>query len=109
MARRMRTIIRRRKRRALKYGLDIEGERRREAGFKEEIWRRRETEIDAEITRLRERCALLDSLLGEAIRHGYLNERECPPTGLAEAKAAVTDLDKFKNVLTDLDKFKDNP
>jgi hypothetical protein len=56
-------------------------------------------EKDVEITRLRERCALLDSLLGEAIRHKYIEESECSPTWLAEAKEAVTDLDKFKNVL----------
>jgi hypothetical protein len=54
-------------------------------------------EKDAEITRLRERSALPDCLLGETLRHGYLNERECPPTWLAEAMAAVTDLDKFKD------------
>ena len=58
----------------------------------------REPEKDAEITRLRERCALLDSLLGEALRHKYIDENECSPRWLAEAKEAVTDLDKFKDV-----------
>jgi hypothetical protein len=57
----------------------------------------REAEKDAEITRLRERCALLDSLLGEAIRHKYIDESACSPSWLAEAKEAVTDLDKFKD------------
>jgi hypothetical protein len=50
----------------------------------------------AEITRLRERCALLDSLLGEALRHKYIDESACSPTWLAEAKNAVTDVEKFK-------------
>jgi hypothetical protein len=54
-------------------------------------------EKNAEITRLRERCALLDSLLGEALRHKYIDESECSPRWLAEAKEAVTDLDKFKD------------
>jgi peptidoglycan hydrolase CwlO-like protein len=44
----------------------------------------------AEIQRLRERVALLNSLLGEALRHGYLNASACSPTWLAEARKAVT-------------------
>lgn len=54
-----------------------------------------ESEKDTEIARLRERGALLDSLLGEALRHKYIDESTCSPAWLAEAKAAVTDLDKF--------------
>ena len=49
-----------------------------------------ESEKDAEIARLRERCALLDSLLGEALRHKYIDESECSPSWLAEARSAVT-------------------
>jgi hypothetical protein len=56
-------------------------------------------EKDAEITRLRERAALLDSFLGEALRHKYIDESECSPRWLVEAKEAVTDLDKFKNTI----------
>jgi hypothetical protein len=44
----------------------------------------------AEIARLRERCALLDSLLVEALRHKYIDESECSPRWLAEARSAVT-------------------
>ena len=33
-----------------------------------------ESEKDQEIARLRERCALLDSLLGECLRHQYYDE-----------------------------------
>ena len=36
-----------------------------------------ESEKNAEIVRLRERCALLESLLGEGIRHHYFNEPVC--------------------------------
>ena len=36
-----------------------------------------ESEKNAEIVRLRERCALLESLLGEGIRHHYFNEAVC--------------------------------
>jgi hypothetical protein len=55
--------------------------------------------LDEEVTRLREGVALLDQLLGEALRHKYIDESKCSPSWLAEAKAAVTDLDKFKDVL----------
>jgi hypothetical protein len=47
-------------------------------------------EKDQELARLRERCALLDSLLGEALRHKYIDESACPATWLAEAKNAVS-------------------
>jgi hypothetical protein len=33
-----------------------------------------ESEKDQEVTRLRERCALLDSLLGECLRHRYYDD-----------------------------------
>ena len=36
-----------------------------------------ESEKNAEIVRLRERCALLESLLGEGIRNHYFNEAVC--------------------------------
>jgi hypothetical protein len=50
-----------------------------------------ESEKDLEIAWLRERCALLDSLLGEALRHNYIDESACSPTWLLEAMDAVTD------------------
>jgi hypothetical protein len=46
-------------------------------------------EADAEIARLKERCALLDSLLVEVLRSGYLNETACSPSWLREARNAV--------------------
>jgi hypothetical protein len=46
-------------------------------------------EADAEIARLKERCALLDSLLVEVLRSGYLNETACSPSWLREARKAV--------------------
>ena len=36
-----------------------------------------ESEKNAEIVRLRERCALLESLLSEGIRHHYFHEAVC--------------------------------
>jgi hypothetical protein len=62
-----------------------------------------ESEKDAEIARLRTRCALLDSLLGEALRHKYIDESACSPRWLAEARAAVTDLEKFKDLNSSFD------
>jgi hypothetical protein len=49
-----------------------------------------ESEKDAEIARLRERCALLDSLLGECLRHHYYDDVEVSQTWLVEARKAVT-------------------
>jgi hypothetical protein len=37
-------------------------------------------EKDAEITRLRERVALLDGLLGECLRHHYYDDNACSPS-----------------------------
>ena len=39
-----------------------------------------EAEKDAEIARLRERCALLDSFLGECIRHHYYDDTKVSQT-----------------------------
>ena len=47
-------------------------------------------EKDAEIARLQKRCALLDSLLGECIRHHYYDDTEVSQTWLVEARKAVT-------------------
>ena len=47
-------------------------------------------EKDAEIARLHKRCALLDSLLGECIRHHYYDDTEVSQTWLVEARKAVT-------------------
>jgi hypothetical protein len=47
-------------------------------------------EKDAEITRLRKRCALLDSLLGECLRHHYYDDTEVSQTWLVEVRKAVT-------------------
>jgi hypothetical protein len=44
----------------------------------------------ADIQRLETRCSLLDSLLGEALRHKYVDESSCSPSWLAEAERAVT-------------------
>jgi hypothetical protein len=46
-------------------------------------------EADAEIDRLKEHSALLDSLLVEALRLGYLNQSACSPSWLREARKAV--------------------
>jgi len=43
-------------------------------------------EKDAEIARLQKRCALLDSLLGECIRHHYYDDAEVSQTWLVEAR-----------------------
>lgn len=48
-----------------------------------------EEEKDVEIARLRTRCALLESLLGEGIRHHYFNEAVCSASWLLEANQAV--------------------
>ena len=47
-------------------------------------------EKDSEIARLQKRCALLDSLLGECIRHHYYDDAEVSQTWLVEARKAVT-------------------
>ena len=39
---------------------------------------------DTEIARLRQRCALLDSLLGEALRHKYIDDDKVSQTWLKE-------------------------
>jgi hypothetical protein len=44
----------------------------------------------AGLRRLETRCALLDSLLWEALRHKYIDESECSTRWLAEAQKAVT-------------------
>jgi hypothetical protein len=47
-------------------------------------------EKDAEITRLRERVALLDGLLGECLRHHYYDDDQVSQSWLAEARQTVT-------------------
>ena len=47
-------------------------------------------EKDTEIARLQKRCALLDSLLCECIRHHYYDDTEVSQTWLVEARKAVT-------------------
>ncbi len=47
-------------------------------------------EKDAEIARLQKRCALVDSLLGECIRHHYYDDTEVSQTWLVEARKAIT-------------------
>jgi hypothetical protein len=42
-----------------------------------------------EIKHLRERCVLLESLLGEAIRYGYIDENTCSPSWLKESRKVV--------------------
>ena len=44
---------------------------------------------DKEIARLRERCALLESLLYEGLAMKYFDENQCSPRCLAEAKEAT--------------------
>jgi hypothetical protein len=44
---------------------------------------------DVEIARLRERVALLDSLLGECLRQHYYDEARVSQSWLAEAHKAV--------------------
>ena len=46
-------------------------------------------EKDVEIARLRERVALLDSLLGECLRHHYYDEARVSQSWLAEARKAI--------------------
>jgi hypothetical protein len=45
---------------------------------------------DEEIGRLRERVALLDSLLGECLRHHYYDDARVSLSWLEEARLAVT-------------------
>ena len=47
-------------------------------------------QLQADVERLRDRAALLNSLLGEALRQGCLNETACSPTWLTEARKSVT-------------------
>jgi len=49
-----------------------------------------ESEKDQEVTRLRERCALLDSLLGECLRHRYYDDAQVSHSWLREAQKAVS-------------------
>ena len=44
------------------------------------------------IWRLQQRCALLDSLLGECIRHHYYDDTKVSQTWLVEAHKAITPL-----------------
>jgi hypothetical protein len=46
-------------------------------------------EKDAEIARLRKRCALLQSLLGEGIRAGYFDPAKCSPSWLLEVNREI--------------------
>jgi len=57
-----------------------------------------EAEKDAELQRLQTRCALLESLLGEAIRLGYFDEKACSPSWLKEARRAVATLDADQEI-----------
>ena len=50
-----------------------------------------EAEKDAQLQRLQTRCALLESLLGDAIRLGYFDEKNCSPSWLKEARKAVNE------------------
>jgi hypothetical protein len=43
-----------------------------------------------EVARLRERVALLDSLLGECLRHHYYDDDQVSQSWLVEARKAVT-------------------
>ena len=43
-----------------------------------------------ELARLRERVALLDSLLGECLRHHYYDHDQVSQSWLVEARKAVT-------------------
>jgi hypothetical protein len=45
--------------------------------------------LGEEIRELRERNALLESLLSEALRLGYINEAACSPSWLKEARKTV--------------------
>jgi hypothetical protein len=49
----------------------------------------REAEKDEEIARLRERAALLESLLYEALTMKYVDETQCRPGWLREAREAT--------------------
>jgi hypothetical protein len=48
-------------------------------------------EKDAELRRLKTRCALLESLLGEPILLGYFDEKTCSPSWLKEVRRAVNE------------------
>jgi hypothetical protein len=58
---------------------------------------------DTEIARLRQRCALLDSLLGEALRHKYIDDDKVSQTWLKEVREAVTDVEKFGDLNLNFD------
>jgi len=47
-------------------------------------------EKGAEFARLQKRCALVDSLLGDCIRHHYYDDTEVSQTWLVEARKAIT-------------------
>ncbi len=49
-----------------------------------------EADKDATIAWLQKRCALLDSLLGECLRHHYYDDAAVSQTWLVEARKAVT-------------------
>jgi hypothetical protein len=49
-----------------------------------------EADKDATIAGLQKRCALLDSLLGECLRHRYYDDAAVSQTWLVEARKAVT-------------------
>jgi hypothetical protein len=49
------------------------------------------------------RCALLDSLLGECLRHHYYDDDKVSQTWLKEAKEAMADVEKFKDLNLDFD------
>jgi hypothetical protein len=58
---------------------------------------------DTEIARLRQRCALLDALLGEALRHKYIDDDKVSQTWLKEVREAVTDVEKFTDLNLNFD------
>jgi hypothetical protein len=95
---------------AAMYGFKIEGERRREAGFKDEIRRRRrEAELTTTESEKNKQYQLAElerilRLLSNGLRRTIdgdpnADEVECSPRWLTEAKEAVTDLDKFQKRL----------
>lgn len=58
---------------------------------------------DTEIARLRQRCALLNSLLGEALRHKYIDDDKVSQTWLKEVREAVTDVEKLGDLNLNFD------
>jgi hypothetical protein len=48
------------------------------------------SEKEEELQRLQTRCALVEQLLSECIRHRYYDENACSPSWLEEAKKATS-------------------